>query len=179
MKRYVALLRGINISGKNKVPMAQLKEGFEGLAFRDVKTYLNSGNVIFSADEANTEKLRTQIEGMIQNHFGFDVPVFVMEREALLYILRNAPDWWGNGGQEIYDNLIFMMPPLTFQAMYGEIGEPAEGLERIENYKEAVFWSFSRADYRKTNWWSKTASAAIGKKLTIRTANTVKRVARL
>ncbi|WP_460281319.1 DUF1697 domain-containing protein, partial [Clostridium senegalense] len=48
MKRYIAFLRGINISGKNKVPMAKLKNGFEELGFREVKTYLNSGNVIFS-----------------------------------------------------------------------------------------------------------------------------------
>lgn len=46
-KRYVAFLRGINISGKNKVPMAELKKGFEKLDFIEVKTYLNSGNVIF------------------------------------------------------------------------------------------------------------------------------------
>lgn len=46
-KRYVAFLRGINISGKNKVPMAELKKGFEKLDFVEIKTYLNSGNVIF------------------------------------------------------------------------------------------------------------------------------------
>ncbi len=62
MKRYVALLRGINISGKNKVPMAELKTGFEKLAFEEVKTYLNSGNVIFSSDEDDTKKLTKQIQ---------------------------------------------------------------------------------------------------------------------
>ena len=51
MKRYAAFLRGINISGKNKVPMADLKKGFESLDFGEVKTYLNSGNVVFSSDE--------------------------------------------------------------------------------------------------------------------------------
>lgn len=56
MKRYIAFLRGINISGKNKVPMAELKKGFEGLDFTEVKTYLNSGNVIFSSDEDDIEK---------------------------------------------------------------------------------------------------------------------------
>lgn len=48
MKRYIALLRGINISGKNKIVMAELKTAFEKLGFTDVKTHLNSGNVIFS-----------------------------------------------------------------------------------------------------------------------------------
>ena len=48
MRRYIALLRGVNISGKNKVPMAELKLGFESLGFPDVRTWLNSGNVVFS-----------------------------------------------------------------------------------------------------------------------------------
>lgn len=52
MKRHIALLRGINISGKNKVPMAELKKGFEAAGFLDVKTWLNSGNVVFSCEEA-------------------------------------------------------------------------------------------------------------------------------
>ena len=55
MKRYVALLRGVNISGKNKVPMAELKKVFEKIGFSEVKTYLNNGNVIFSCEEDNTD----------------------------------------------------------------------------------------------------------------------------
>lgn len=67
LKRYIAFLRGINISGKNKVPMAELKQGFEKLDFGEVKTYLNSGNVIFSSDEDGAEKFTNQIEVMIKN----------------------------------------------------------------------------------------------------------------
>ena len=80
MRRYVALLRGINISGKNKIPMAELKKGFEKLAFEEVKTYLNSGNVIFSSGEDDTEKLTKQIQGMIKDQFDLDIPVFVISR---------------------------------------------------------------------------------------------------
>ena len=153
MKRYIALLRGINISGKNKVPMAELKKGFETLAFVEVKTYLNSGNVIFSSDEDNIRKLTDKIEEMIKNQFGLDIPVFVLSREALEDILQNAPDWWGSGDKEIYDNLIFIIPPSVFSDVYNEIGEPRKELERIKDYKEVIFWSFSRKDYQKTNWW--------------------------
>mgnify|MGYP005911375743 CR=1 FL=1 len=176
MKRYIAFLRGVNISGKNKVPMAELKKGFEELGFRKVKTYLNSGNVIFSSDEDNIGSLTSWIETMIKDQFGLDIPVFVTSKEDLEDILHNAPDWWGNENREIYDNLIFIMPPATFAEVWGEIGEPKEGLEKIKDYEEAVFWSFSRKDYQKTNWWSKTASANISSKLTIRTANTVRKI---
>lgn len=176
LKKYIAFLRGINISGKNKIPMAKLKEGFEGLGWGDVKTYLNSGNVIFSGEEDNSGSFTNRIETMIKDQFGLDIPVFVIEKEELEDILHHAPGWWGNEDQEIYDNLIFILPPATFAEVFSEIGEPREGLEEIKEYKEAVFWSFRRKDYQKTNWWSKTASTNIGSKLTIRTANTVRKI---
>ena len=176
MKRYIAFLRGVNISGKNKVPMAELKKGFEELDFSEVKTYLNSGNVAFSSDEDNIEVLTSQAETMINRKFGLDIPVFVISKEKLEDILQNAPEWWGDENKEIYDNLIFIMPPATFSEVWGEIGEPKEELEKIKEYRETVFWSFSRKDYQKTNWWPKTASANISSKLTIRTANTVRKI---
>lgn len=176
MKRYIAFLRSVNISGKNKVPMAELKKGFEELDFSEVKTYLNSGNVAFSSDEDNIEVLTSQAETMINRKFGLDIPVFVISKEKLEDILQNAPEWWGDEKKEIYDNLIFIMPPATFAEVWGEIGEPKEELEKIKEYREAVFWSFSRKDYQKTNWWPKTASANISSKLTIRTANTVRKI---
>ena len=176
MERYIALLRGVNISGKNKVPMAELKNGFEALGFSEVKTWLNSGNVIFSSADSNVAALTDRVERMIQRVFGLDIPVFIIPQEELADILRHAPEWWGTENKEIYDNLIFILPPASFPDVYREIGEPKEGLERIHAYRSAVFWSFSRKDYQKTNWWSKTAGAAIGPKLTIRTANTVRKI---
>ncbi len=176
MERFVALLRGINISGKNKISMPKLKQWFEELGFTEVKTYLNSGNVIFSSDNDNIESLKIQIEKIIKNQFGYDITVFIIPKAKLEDILQNAPDWWGKDNKEIYDNLIFIMPPATFSEVYNKVGEPKEGLERLMNYNNTVFWSFNRKEYQKTNWWSKTASAPICSKLTIRTANTVKKI---
>ena len=176
MKRHIALLRGINISGKNKVPMAELKKGFEAAGFPEVKTWLNSGNVVFSCEEADAAALADRIERMMQCEFGLDIPVFVILQEELADILRHAPEWWGTENQEVYDNLVFLLPPVTFQEVYHEIGAPKEGLEQIQEYRSAVFWSFSRKEYQKTNWWPKTARADIGSKLTIRTANTVRKI---
>ena len=124
MKRYIALLRGVNISGRNKVPMAELKLGFESLGFSDVRTWLNSGNVVFSGEKAEAAALTGQIEGMIRREFGLDIPVFLMPQEELADILRHAPDWWGTEDPEIYDNLIFILPPASFQDVYREIGAP-------------------------------------------------------
>lgn len=176
MKRYIAFLRGVNISGRNKVTMAELKKGVERLGYEEVKTYLNSGNVIFSSDENDVGSITKRIVTMIKSQFDLDIPVFVIVKEELEDILRNAPDWWGNDDKEIYDNLFFIMPPATFADVFNEIGEPKEELEKIQDYKEAIFWSFSRRNYQKTNWWSKTASASISNKLTIRTASTIRKV---
>ena len=176
MKRYIVFLRGINISGKNNIPMAELKNGFEDLGFREVKTYLNSGNVAFSNAGDDIRFFTNQIETMLKMRFGLDIPVFVISKEELEDILLNAPDWWGNENKEIYDNLIFIMPPAKPSDICNEIGEPKKELEKIESYKDVIFWSFNRKDYQKTNWWSKTASASISTKLTIRTANTVRKI---
>lgn len=100
MKRYIAFLRGVNISGKNKVPMAELKRCFEELDFSEVKTYLNSGNVAFSSDEDNIEVLTSQAEMIINRQFGLDIPVFVISKEKLEDILQNAPEWWGDENKE-------------------------------------------------------------------------------
>ena len=176
MKRYIAFLRGVNISGRNKVTMAELKKGVERLGYEEVKTYLNSGNVIFSSDENDIRSITKQIVMTIKSQFDLDIPVFVIAKEELEDILQNAPDWWGNDDKEIYDNLIFIMPPVTFADVFNEIGGPKEELEKIQDYKEAIFWSFSRKNYQRTNWWSKTASASISNKLTIRTASTIRKI---
>ena len=102
MMRYIAFLRGINISGKNKMPMEELKQGFERLNYTEVKTYLNSGNVIFSSDEADTIKIISRIEEMIKNQFSLDIPVFVISKEELEDILYHAPDWWGDESKELF-----------------------------------------------------------------------------
>ena len=169
MNLYIAFLRGVNPGGKNKIHMEELKTYLENNVFGAVITYLNSGNVLFSSDQNGREELASQIESMIKVKFGFDIPVFVILRQDLEDILQNAPAWWGAGREGIYDNLIFIMPPAVFSQVLDEIGTPREGLEQIQNYKEAIFWSFSRKDYQKTNWWPKTASAAISRKLTNRT----------
>ena len=100
MKRYIAFLRGINISGKNKVSMAELKIGFERLGFEAVRTYVNSGTVIFSSDKNDIDGFRSQIETMVKKHFGLEIPVVVISQEELEYILHIALNCGKNGNKE-------------------------------------------------------------------------------
>ncbi len=176
MKRYIALLRGINISGKNKIAMSELKKGFGEHGFTEVVTYLNSGNVIFSTVIDDEAALSKKIELLIKDKFDLNIPVFVVLQETLKELLNHAPGWWGDDNKEIYDNLIFMLPPLSYEKFYEVIGTPKAEYEQVYSYGNAVFWSFVRKDYQKTNWWSGTASSNISDKITIRTANTVRKI---
>lgn len=177
MKRYIALLRGINISGKNKIAMSELKKCFAELGFAEIVTYLNSGNVIFSSAIEDKDVLSNKVQLMIRDRFHLEIPVFIILQEELAELLKNAPDWWGDDNREIYDNLIFLLPPLSYEEFYDEIGVPKAEYESVYHYKNVVFWSFSRKDYQKTNWWSKTAGSGVSGRITIRTANTVRKIA--
>ena len=176
MKRYIALLRGINISGKNKIGMSELKKCLLENGYIDVVTYLNSGNVIFSSELEDKTVLSNELRVLIKDRFDLDIPVFIVLQEEMEELLKYAPAWWGDDNKEIYDNLIFIMPPLSYEEFYNEIGSPKEEYEKVFHYKNAVFWSFSRKDYQKTNWWSRTASSNISDRITIRTANTVRKI---
>ena len=173
--RYIALLRGINISGKNKILMKDLKSCFVDFGYRNVCTYLNSGNVIFDYDGVDKNIIIKDIVSMIKERFEIFIPVYVMTSFELENILNNCPDWWGNDDKSIYDNLIFVIPSVTAQDVYDTIGEPNE-VERVEKQRNVIYWSFDLNNYRKSNWWVKTASCDIRNSITIRTANTMKKV---
>lgn len=110
MKRYIALLRGLNISEKNKIPMSELKEAFLELNFAEVTAYLNSENVVFPSSIEDMRFLSGKIKLIIKNRFDLNIPVFIILQKKLAEILSNSPEWWGNDNKEIYDNLIFPIP---------------------------------------------------------------------
>lgn len=91
MNTYIALLRGINVSGHKIIRMADLKKAFEDMGFSDVKTYIQSGNIIFKAKSTLADDLERKIEKMIQDVFLFDVTAIVKEHSDLVTILKQNP----------------------------------------------------------------------------------------
>ena len=83
MNTFISLLRGINVSGQKKIKMEVLKQSFVSLEFSFVRTYIQSGNVIFSTDIRDTEEISRLIEKKIIEDFGFDVDVLI--RDAIDY----------------------------------------------------------------------------------------------
>ena len=174
--KYIALLRGINISGKNKISMSELKLELEKNKYQNVLTYLNSGNVIFESNIDNKEFIMKDICKIIKNKFNLEIPAFIITAFELADILNNSPNWWGTDNKEIYDNLIFIIPPTKYEEVYNTLGAPKEDIEQIKEYNNSIFWSYDLKNYRKSNWWNKTASTNIKDKITIRTANTMRKV---
>ena len=132
MTRYIDLLRGINISGKNTISMPELKTALGEKGFGDVKTYLNSGNVLFSDDETDVVKLAERIHAIIFDTFHLEIPVFVISQDELKVLLSKAPSWWGSDSKDIYDNLIFAIAPNSIETVADKIGEPSAELEKVE-----------------------------------------------
>ncbi|MBN2635729.1 MAG: DUF1697 domain-containing protein [Prolixibacteraceae bacterium] len=91
MEIYISILRGINVSGQKSIKMADLKTMYEKLNFSDVKTYVQSGNVVFRAGNEKTGILEQKIREKIKANFGFDVPVIVMSVDKLKTIIESNP----------------------------------------------------------------------------------------
>ncbi|MFB7587588.1 DUF1697 domain-containing protein [Streptomyces sp. NPDC056169] len=89
---YAALLRGINVSGHRKVPMAELRSVLEGLGHRNVRTYLQSGNAVFTTDRPATEdELNAELEDAIEARFGFRVDCLVRDGDYLAAVAEACP----------------------------------------------------------------------------------------
>lgn len=137
--RFVALLRCINVGGKNTVAMPQLKQCFENLGFKNVLTYINSGNVIFEAEQTNKAKLVYKCETAIEKQFGFRVVCSVIAADELHKALKHAPTWWDNG--QAKHNAIFVIAPKKADEIIDEIGEAKPGYEHVAAYHPIIFWS--------------------------------------
>jgi len=91
MKTYIALLRGINVSGHKIIKMEQLRSVLAALNFQNVTTYIQSGNILFQSFISDTAEIENQIADCIASHFGFQVPVVVVALEDLEKVFLNNP----------------------------------------------------------------------------------------
>ncbi|MGW6783865.1 DUF1697 domain-containing protein [Streptomyces sp. NPDC054987] len=90
-KKYAALLRGINVGGSKKVPMAELRSLLGGLGHGDVQTYLQSGNAVFSSAQNDPAALARELETAIEAHFGFRVACLVVDGTYLRTVAEACP----------------------------------------------------------------------------------------
>lgn len=100
MNNFLALLRGINVSGQKRILMSDLKHYMEECGFSGVSTYIQSGNVVFKSQTLKLDEIRDIIEKKIREKYGFDVPVLVLRRPDLEHVLKNNPYPMENSGHE-------------------------------------------------------------------------------
>ncbi len=174
--KYVALLRGINVGGNNRVPMAELKACFEKAGFQSVVTYINCGNVIFVSDESSLTKLVEICETAIEKQFGFRVVCSVISAQDLREAVRSAPEWWSVGDAK--HNAIFVITPKTAKEVMQQVGDAKPEYEKVAAYGQIIFWSAPLKTFGRTRY-SKIVGSKAYKSVTIRNANTTLKLAQL
>ncbi|MFA6901708.1 MAG: DUF1697 domain-containing protein [Gallionellaceae bacterium] len=113
MTTCIALLRGINVSGQKAIRMAGLQASLSALGLADVRTYLQSGNVVFRAEKADAGRLAAAIRARIAQDFGHEVAVLVMTAAQLDQIANANPLWPKDGGDEKLFYCTFLFEPVA------------------------------------------------------------------
>jgi len=171
MKSYVALLRGINVSGQNSIRMPALQDSMSRLGLRDIQTYLQSGNIIFRADPSSEATLAASIKARIAQDFGHEVPVLVLTAAGLELIANSNPLWPKTGGAETLFHCTVLFQPVapdTFQALT----LPAAAGERAVLVGRAVLLHCPQG-YGKTKLNNSYFERALGVPATTRNWRTV------
>jgi len=177
--RYIALLRGINVGGKNIIKMSELRAAFHELSFKNVGTYINSGNVFFDSDNTDEAALKYACEGLIADKFNLDIPVCVISASDLHEAIAHAPPWWNNMPDARHDTF-FMIPPMTSENFLDRIGQIKEEYEKLSFHKRVVFWSAFMATFNRTRIAKTvTRDKSMYRAITIRNANTTLKLAEL
>ena len=110
---YLALLRGINVGGKNIIKMTDLKACFENIGCTDVATYIQSGNVVFRSKDRDANKLVSKIEGALSARFSYISRVILLTHQHLTQIVKHAPGEFGQEPDKYRYHVIFLKKPLT------------------------------------------------------------------
>ena len=145
---FVALLRGINVGGRNPIRMPELVACFEEAGFEDVSTYLQSGNVLFSADGAKGPKLEADVEAMLERRFGMPLLVVIRSRDELAQTIDAAPA--DHGSPKLRSDIFFLKHPLSAEQALAEMPELREGVDSVAPGPGAIYFSRVAARATKT-----------------------------
>lgn len=171
--KYVALLRGINVGGNSLVKMSQLKSIFEDFGLTNVKTYINSGNVIFEADEQDQQKLGETLEKLIATKCNVSTKTLIKSENEIRQVVKQIPKEWETSNQ-LRCYIAFLFDSLTTTDAVQEI----ELKENVDSLKigSSVLYLTTLMSQRTKSKFNKLASKKIYKEMTIRNLNTTKKI---
>jgi uncharacterized protein (DUF1697 family) len=171
MNTYVILMRGINVGGKNKVPMAGLKKCLEELGFSNVSTYIASGNVILKSDKC-ADEIKAMIEEALPNSFKLDnelIKVLVLTRDQFQAVIDNKPEDFGEQPEKYHSDAIFLLGIDAAHAMH--VFDPREGVDKVWP-GIGVIYSQRLSSQRTKSRLSKIMATPLYKSMTIRSWST-------
>ena len=173
MPSSVALLRGINVGGKNLISMADLAACFRDAGYQDVRTYIQSGNVVFTADPATGAELEDTVERMLEKRFEIPILVVIRSRDELAATIAGAPA--NHGSDELRSDVFFLKDPLAAEAAFAALPELREGVDSVALGPGAIYFSRLAAQATKTRM-TRLIGTPIYRQLTVRNWRTTTRL---
>ena len=172
---YAALLRGINVGGNNKINMKELKEVFEQAGLSSVKTYINSGNIVFK-DARNKEQVTLVLEEAIFERFGLRIKVLVYSFDEYSRIAQAVPPEWAND-ERLKSDVLFLWEQADDEGVLEQL-TLKPGIGRVQYVPGAILWSVDRGDVTKSGM-AKIVGTKLYKLVTVRNVNTVRKIYKL
>lgn len=174
MTRFALLVRGINVGGKNKVVMAQLRQELTELGLEQVETYINSGNIFFKTGLSRSQLVEC-LSTFFENYYPFIQRFSLLSREDYEAECANLPQWWTE--EMARKDVLFYTEGLDRESVEEKLLSLKLGDEVLHLGKTAVFWGkYSEETYTKTAYHRQVFKMPVYRLLTIRNANTFDKI---
>lgn len=170
---YVALLRGINVGGKNKVDMKTLKQAFTDVGMKSVVTYINSGNIIFSTDAFTKSQLTQLLENTIYKTFDLKIKVLLRNFDEIQQVVQALPDSWKND-QQMKSDVLFLWEEYDFPEIIDQLPIKLD-IDTVHYVSGAVLWSIDKQNLSKSGM-QKIIGTKLYRNITIRNVNTTRKI---
>ena len=175
--RYILLLRGVNVGGKNKVSMSELKELLLNAGFEDISSYINSGNLFFSSEQSH-ENCISKIKDLLENNYDFSIPFALISRKDYLEEKAELPDWWEEDLAR--KDVLFISNNIDKSLIIEFINNSQFYNEIVYIGNNAIFWGkYDEAEYLKSTYHKKLIKQDFYKHITIRNGKTFEKIAEI
>jgi uncharacterized protein (DUF1697 family) len=173
---YVALLRGINVGGHNLISMPELRECFRVLGYRDVGSYINTGNATFRASPTDARDLEANIEQALDSRFPQRVRTLIRDLEQMQSLVEDIDQTWPNSADE-KQNVIFLAAEIDDETVLHGL-QPRAEIESVRYRPGALLWS-AKKQYLTRSQMLKLNRLPIYQGMTIRSPGTTRRICQM
>jgi uncharacterized protein (DUF1697 family) len=168
--KYAALLRGINVGTTKRIEMKKLKAMFEKNGFKNVSTYINSGNVLFESTKKK-HIIHDEVKLNLHDEFGYDIPILIKTIEELRQIVEKIPSTWVNDETQRTD-VAYLFDTIDSIEIIAELPIRKEYID-VRYTKGALFWNVQRENYNKSHL-NKLIGHELYQYMTVRNINTAR-----